>query len=203
VQQSRSPSEVQWIVPGFTAGAVVARCLGRAGAARDLVAELEALPAARADTNQYLLYLPENVRIALAAGDLDLARRLISGVEPKLPIQHNELLMTRAAIAEAEGRTDEAARGYAEAATFWERVGNVPELVFALLGAGRSLDELNRGDEARPYLEKAREIVAGLGAVGMLGQAEAQPNEEADAKEEARPVSRRRASGSRRRSSPG
>jgi hypothetical protein len=73
------------------------------------------------------------------------------------------LLSARAALAEAGGALEEAARRYDEAAAAWAGYGHRLERARALLGAGRCLLALGRPDGQR-RLEDARAALAALGA---------------------------------------
>jgi len=72
-------------------------------------------------------------RTALAAGDTELAKRLVEGLEPRYPLDEHALCASRAQLAEHAGEQSEAAKLYAEAAERWEEFGNVPERAYALL----------------------------------------------------------------------
>lgn len=170
VEESRRSSDVQWVVPGFAVGALVAAAAGRSEEALALLAELEQHPGARADSNQYLMRVAENVRTALACGDVAMARRLTEGAPASFPMQENFLRAARAAIAEAEGAPGDAARLFTEASDAWVRFENVPELAFARLGQGRCL--LAMGDTAAGLaaLDKARTIFDRLGARPALDE---------------------------------
>lgn len=80
------------------------------------------------------------------------------------------LLSAQAILAEAEGRVDEAAAMYADAAEGWRAFGHVPEGGFALLAAGRCLSQLGSDAEAKDALAAAREIFARLGATPYLAE---------------------------------
>lgn len=170
VDESRTSSEVQWIVPGFAVGALVAAAAGRPEQALALLSELEQHPGARADSNQYLMRVAENVRTALACGDVAMARRLTQDSPANFPMQENFLLTARAAIAEAEGSVGDAARLFAEASVTWARFENVPELAFARLGQGRCLLALGDTPAALAALDEARTILDRLGAQPALGE---------------------------------
>jgi tetratricopeptide (TPR) repeat protein len=170
VDESRKSSEVQWIVPGFSVGALVAAAAGRSEQALALLSELEQHPGARADSNQYLMRVAENVRTALAGGDVAMARRLTEGVEASFPMQENFLLAARAAIAEAEGSVGEAARHFAEASAGWIRFENIPELAFARLGQGRCMLSVGDTPAALAVLAEARTIFDRLGARPALDE---------------------------------
>ena len=87
--------------------------------------------------------LPQAVRICLAAGDAELAERLLEGVEPIYPLSEHALSATRALLDESAGRRTEAAAGFAAAAR-WRAFGVPYEAAQALLGEGRCLVALER-----------------------------------------------------------
>ena len=110
------------------------------------------------------------VRTALALGNLELAERLIIGVEPRTPYEEHALATVSAALAEAHGDLQAAAGGYEDAAERWQSFGVVPEQAFALLGQGRCLTRLGRRSEANPVLQHAREIFQELQAAPALAE---------------------------------
>ena len=110
------------------------------------------------------------VRTALAVGNLELAQRLVAGVEPRTPYHEQALTTVNAALAENQGDLDAAAVGYADAAKRWQAFGVVPEQAFALLGQGRALTHLGRTSEATPVLQQAREIFQNLQAAPALAE---------------------------------
>jgi len=161
----------QWVVLGLSAAAGVHLALGRDDDARALLAEIEAHPGARNDAN-YVAWLPALVRVALAAGDADLAARLVDGVEPRWPLSEHALVAARATLAEQAGETEAAANLYAGAASRWALFGVVAEEAFALLGQGRCLAAIGKPEAEKPLLE-ARKLFAGLGAEPALREIEA------------------------------
>jgi class 3 adenylate cyclase/tetratricopeptide (TPR) repeat protein len=159
---SRDLVHVQWVVPGLAAAAAVHAARGRHDLARAQLAEIEAYPAAR-NSETYVVWLPVLVRVALAAGDPDLAARLVAGVEPRWPLSEHALVTARAALAEQSGETAAAASGYAEAASRWALFGLVAEEAFALLGRGRCLVALGKAEAETPLREALR-LFTSLGA---------------------------------------
>ncbi len=75
-----------------------------------------------------------------------------------------------AILAEADGRLDEAATGYVDVATRWERYGNVIEQGYALGAAGRCLIGLGRERAAIEPLRTARELFAAPGASVLVAE---------------------------------
>jgi hypothetical protein len=112
------------------------------------------------------------VRIALAAGDPELATRLVNALEPLYPLHEHALCAARAALTEAGGKPAAAAARYAEAAERWRGFGNRVELAYALLGHGRCLVALARPEVSEP-LREARELFASFGYSSALAEADA------------------------------
>jgi len=82
------------------------------------------------------------------------------------------LLSAGAALAEHEGRFEEALASYQEAAERWEGYGFVLEQGLALLGQGRTLVALGRGDEAEAAFGAAAGRLRSLGAEGLATEAD-------------------------------
>ena len=166
-------SEIPWIAAyALLAAAPVRSGLGDPDAALGLLAEWEARPRPGSGPN-YVAYLPEAVRTALAAGDEVLAGRLASGVQSILPMQHNVLASLQSLVDERAGEPEAAAAGFARAAARWHEFGVPYEEGHALLGQGRCLAALGRAPEAAAPLAAAREIFARLGAKPALEKTEA------------------------------
>jgi ATP/maltotriose-dependent transcriptional regulator MalT len=170
---------IEWAVPAegegdpdFAGGplllcAAVRVALGEPATAVDLLNRYERMPDIR-HTFIYRNHMPLVVRTAIAAGDLDLARRLVAQVQTPWPSAEHALASAHAALAEASGEYDDAARRYADASAQWESFGVVPETAFARLGQGRSLLAAGRAVEAMVPLEKSRDVFARLGATPWL-----------------------------------
>jgi hypothetical protein len=102
------------------------------------------------------------IRTALAAGDAELAQHLVSGFEPRYPLEEHVLCAARAQVAEDSGEYADAAGLYSEASERWKDFGNVPERAFALLGHGRCVLALGQLGAEQP-LRKARRLFASMG----------------------------------------
>ncbi len=166
-------SEIPWIrAYAALAAAPVHLRLGEAGAAMELLVEWESRPRPGSGPN-YVAYLPEAVRTALAGGDAGLAARLADGIESVLPIQRNVRAATQGLLAERRGEREAAAAAFADAALRWHDFTVPYEEGHALLGQGRCLLALGRAPEAAPALAAAREIFARLGAKPALAETEA------------------------------
>jgi class 3 adenylate cyclase/tetratricopeptide (TPR) repeat protein len=154
--------------------------LGDADGAKPLVEET--LDITRGDAiGERASLLPDLVRVALGAGDVPLAGRLIEGVE-RLPLPRHRyaLLSARAAIVEGRGELAEALELYEEAVTRWARFGHALEHGRGLLGAGRCLAALGRADAARERFVAARAIFHRLSARPMVANVDARLAEVSD-----------------------
>ncbi|HJQ43035.1 MAG TPA: tetratricopeptide repeat protein, partial [Jatrophihabitantaceae bacterium] len=134
---------------------------GRLDDARELLTQLATSPRTKRET-LYAILLPNLVRYALMVDDVQVAHQMIVGIEPFARLHTNALVASKAQLAEADGRTDDALRLYAEAAERWRDFGNVPELAYALLGLGRCLRSTDPAAASSP-LSEARDLFADLG----------------------------------------
>lgn len=165
-------SEIPWIrAYALLTAASVRLHLGDADSALEMLAEWEAQPRPGSGPN-YVVYLPEAVRTALAGGDDGLAVRLAGGIECVLPIQRNVRATLRGLLAEHRGEHEAAAEDFAAAAC-WHDFAVPGEEAQALLGQGRCLVALGRASDAAPVLAAARDIFARLGAGPAQAEAEA------------------------------
>ncbi len=160
---ARASGGVEDISAGFTAAAVAHLAAGDPARAVALLAEIDRTPHIR-ESPSYPPYLGDMVRVAVAAGDRELAERLARGVEPVYPYHEHALAGARAILLEASGDLHRAAEAYRDAAARWERFGVVPERAHALWGQGRCLLEMGRSSEAAEPLREARACFANLGA---------------------------------------
>ena len=155
--QAKSDVTVEVLAPVAAARLVT----GAPDQARALLAEIEQTPGAR-DTPYYSRQLGAMLRTALAAGDPDLARSLVDGIESRYPLHEHALCAARAQLAEHVGAHADAAALYCEAAGRWERFGNIRERAYALLGQGRCLVALEDPSAERP-LRQAAELFGSMG----------------------------------------
>ena len=139
----------------------------------------DATPAIRAATTDagcdpefsFLLF-PEAVRVALRLQEVDGARVLAQGPAMDVPVAAHVRIASAALLAEADGRLDEAAAGFADAADRWRAFGVPYEEGQALLGQGRCLVAAGRPADAATPLTAACAIFARLGAEPALLEAE-------------------------------
>jgi tetratricopeptide (TPR) repeat protein len=172
VQTARATGSPEALVGSLYAAGMALAATGHPEKARALLEEVEERPGIR-QTPQWAPYLSGMIRTAVACGDLELAERLASGLEPVYPYREHALVTASAILADARGETEAAADLYADAAERWERFGVVPEQGFALLGQGRSLLALGRDPEALGPLRQAREIFSSLQAAPVLAETDA------------------------------
>ena len=119
---------------------------------------------------QFGLTLPAQLRMAAALGDLSLARRLAAKTVASRALDRHTLVLLLALEAEHESRLKQAAQHYAEAASRWRAFGAPYEEAQALLGQGRCLVALGRGDDASMPLRRGARVFKRLGAAPALSQ---------------------------------
>ena len=170
VAKARELGEPQYLGGLLALAAIALTSVGKVRDAIPLLAELEHVPNVR-HTQDYLRSLPDIVRVAIAAGDADLGRRLANGLEPVYQLDQHAAVTVRALLAEQHGGHAEAAALFRDAAGRWERFEVPWEQAHALLGQGRCLLTLGRRTEAGEPLRTARGIFASLGANPLLADA--------------------------------
>ena len=171
VARARELDEPQYL-GGLLALAAIARAaVGEARAAAPLLTELEQIPNVR-HTLDYLRSLPDLIRVAIAAGELDIGARLADGLGSVHQLDQHVAVTARALLAEQHGEHAEAAALFIDAAARWEQFEVPWEQAQALLAQGRCLLALGRSTEARESLHAAREVFASLGANPVLIDAE-------------------------------
>ena len=170
LQWTRTSGGPDPLVLGLTAAAyaLVHEAPDQARSLLQGLTEIEGAP----KTTYYRRQLPAMVRTALAAGDDALARHLVEQVEARYPVDEHALCASRAELAEHEGKYEEGASLYAEAAQRWRSFGNLPERAHALLGEGRCRLALHEPAAEEP-LAIARELFASLAYQPLLAQTEA------------------------------
>jgi hypothetical protein len=162
--------EGQVLVTALAVAALIEQSRGRLPAAFALVQELEQVTRDRPGWYR-AQYLPDLVRVCVAAGNADAGQRLIEGL-PVHATRHLLSLMTaEAVLLEARDQTDEAARVYTEVAGRWAEYGHVLERGRTLLGAAACMQRLGR-PEYRGLLEEARSVFVALGAEPLISEAD-------------------------------
>jgi class 3 adenylate cyclase/tetratricopeptide (TPR) repeat protein len=168
----RETQDPQDLVAGLASAAFARAALSQTQVALALLGEVAATSGAR-QTAYYTPVLGGMVRLALAAGNREVAERLVEGVAPVSPYSEHALVGVRAALAEADGEVAAAADMYTDAARRWHEFGVVAEEAFALLGAGRCLIAQGSGSGAAASLGRARAIFERLGAAPALAETDA------------------------------
>jgi tetratricopeptide (TPR) repeat protein len=112
------------------------------------------------------------VRTSLAGGDHESARRAVDGLEATGTLHKFGLVTAHAALAQHEGRWDEALAGYRQAEADWERYGFVLERGLAFLGEARTLVLMGRRGDADGPFTTAAGLFRSLGAEPLALQAD-------------------------------
>lgn len=146
-------------VPGLAAAADARAQLGQPAEAAALLREADDLPA---DAYVRAIFQGQMVRTALEIGEPAIAEQLVDRFVVRSPYGEHARVASLAALAEAQGRIDEAITGYTDGTARWDRFGVVPERAWAWLGLGRCL--LATGGEAAPALSTARALFASMEA---------------------------------------
>ena len=120
VAKARELGEPQYLAGLLALAAIAWTAVGEARAAAPLLTELERVPDVR-HTLDYLRSLPDLVRVAIAAGEADLAERLANVLEPVYQLDQHAALTARALLAEQHGKHAEATALFTDAAARWER----------------------------------------------------------------------------------
>ena len=169
LERARHIGDPQVLVPALTAAAFVEDQLGRSAEAIALMAEIEGrdLPAWGPD------FLFEGIRVLVRGGAVDRARALTDRIVIQMGPRIDGLKESfRAAIAEGDGDHALALEHHLRASEVWETYEFVLERGHAFLGTGRSLIALGRPGEAVGPLRTARDILAGLGGVRLVDEAD-------------------------------
>jgi hypothetical protein len=103
------------------------------------------------------------VRVLIAAGETDLAERIVGSRPVHVRRTRLAVASSRALVAEARGDLQVAAAGFRETAAGWEAWGGRFEHAHAAGGLSRSLEALGKVGEAALAANKANSIFASLG----------------------------------------
>jgi class 3 adenylate cyclase/tetratricopeptide (TPR) repeat protein len=117
-------------------------------------------------------HLPEAVRLSVAAGGIRLAEHLLDGRVHRAVRHQYSVLASRAVLAEAYGKWEEASSLYAEVADCWASYGFALEHGQAALGAGRCFIAAGRHREGADHLREARRTFGALQARPLLAEAD-------------------------------
>jgi class 3 adenylate cyclase/tetratricopeptide (TPR) repeat protein len=159
--RARESGDPQVLVPGLAIAALVAATRGDEAEAVSLVRELEGLTRELPSWRGYGRLWP--ARIAVRAGDVELARSFLDDISSRSTRDECTRLAAQALLDEAGGAPGEAATLYLQAAARWETYGSVVEQAYALLGAARCGD-VAAGVEGEAIFER-------LGASPVLARA--------------------------------
>jgi class 3 adenylate cyclase/tetratricopeptide (TPR) repeat protein len=169
--RARSIRDAQVLAPALAIGAAIKQAQGDHAAGVALIDELAVLTANKPVSRSG--ELPIAVRVCAAGGAFDLADRFLAEAAEVEARDRYSVLTGGAVLAEARGQLESAAGLYAEAAMRWAEYGHVLEHGLALLGEGRCLVALNRGQDAASPLTDARAILARLGARPLVAEVDA------------------------------
>jgi class 3 adenylate cyclase/tetratricopeptide (TPR) repeat protein len=171
LRRAHQSADPQVLIPALAISGLIDSELGDDQAARAAIEEIELVtrnrPVRRAQ------HLPDALRVCAAAGAVDLAERLVESTEVTAARQRHAVHTARAILTEAQGQLEESLGRYEQAAARWAAYGFVLEHARALLGAGRCLDALGRGDEAAAPLRSAQVVFKSLDAKPLLAETEA------------------------------
>ncbi len=158
----------QLLIPALESQALIS---SRRGEPQRVIESLREIERITAETTPLILSVAaEAVRLAVGAGDLDLANRLQAANRGYAGRSQLIQATGLAVLAEADGRPDEAAAAHLDVAKRWEAHGNVIEQGHALAAAGRCLNGLGRGREAVEPLRTARALFAAPGASVLVAE---------------------------------
>lgn len=150
-------------VAGLAAAAGARAQLGQRAEAAALLLEADDLPG---DAYVRSLFQGPMVRTALEIGQPAIAEQLVGRFVARSTYGEHARVASLAALAEAQGRIDEAIAGYTDAIARWDAFGVVPERAWAWLGLGRCLVE--RSADAAPALATARGLFESMESVPAL-----------------------------------
>jgi class 3 adenylate cyclase/tetratricopeptide (TPR) repeat protein len=168
---ARAIGEPHVLVPALVVAAIVEESAGTMPGALDRIHEALAVLEDRSDWDR-AQHVQSIVRIALACGDADAAHRAVAGLEASGTLHRFGLEAANAALAEHDGRWEQALASYRAGAANWERYGFVLERGLALLGEGRTLMSRGRARDAEPPLAAAADLFRGLGADALAASAD-------------------------------
>jgi class 3 adenylate cyclase/tetratricopeptide (TPR) repeat protein len=175
VPGARDVGDPQLVVAALAWAAVAQLAAGRPDVATELVRDAAERTHDRGARWYRLQYLPDLVRVALGADEVELAASLIDGLEPTVTRHRLALETATAAVDEARGAWPEAEAGYREAAEGWDAYGHVLEAALARMGLARSLRRggADRTAESGSALREGRERLTELKADALLEELDA------------------------------
>jgi len=118
------------------------------------------------------------MRACVATGDIDGAERALAELRPVAEAMATDQMLAAVSLGEgiiaaARGRHDLARRPLERAVELYFRCGAPFETAAARIELAESLTALDRHDEADVHLQRAREVLARLGATGILATLQA------------------------------
>ena len=159
---ARQIEDLQVLGPVLLAAAITAGVDGDQAEAIARLQEFDAITEG-GPTEYRELQLPEAVRVAIGAGQVDLAERLVGDRPVHAPRTQMSVDMSRALVSEARGAFDDALIAFRTSAAAWDR-WNVPlEQGHALMGAARCLRALDRSEEAEAVEADGKLVLEALG----------------------------------------
>jgi class 3 adenylate cyclase/tetratricopeptide (TPR) repeat protein len=170
--RARDIADPQILTPALAVGAVIEQRRGNLLPAVRLVRDLE--EATRETPPQFRAqHVAEAARVAVWAGEIGLARRLIEGTAAATTRDQLSVVTAQAVVAEAERNLEESEQLYRQADVGWREFGHALERGLALLGAGRCLLDLKKMTDAEATLREARNIFVGLGTLPLVEDSDA------------------------------
>ena len=159
---ARRIEDLQVLAPALVVAIVAHAAAGDQTQALALADEFDAATAA-GPTEYRELYLPEVVRVLIAAGEPDLAERIVGDRPVHVRRTRLAMMSSRALLAEARGDAKTTSAGFREAASGWEAWGGRFEQGHAAAGLARTLEALGKTGEAALAANKADSILGPLG----------------------------------------
>jgi len=170
--RAREIGDPQILVPALAIAALAEELAGRPEAGVAFVEELERASQEGAAWVR-TLFLHVAARVAVAAGQPDLAERLMVGSDAETPRGRLSITTARAVVAEGRGRSDEAAEAYAGAARGWQAYGFPLEHGRALLGGARvtlAAGHAHETEGAVRSLSTSLDVLRALGATPLVAE---------------------------------
>jgi class 3 adenylate cyclase/tetratricopeptide (TPR) repeat protein len=165
---AREIGDLQVLVPALSVAARIKQHTGDLSAAQRLVEEFDHATSGH-DSWDRANYLPEFIRVCVAAGHHPLGQHLLNTTNATA-IRHRHGLVTgRAILAEGQQDLQAAVRLYREAVKGWTTYGHILEKGQALLGVGRCMAQLASRGAVR-NLHDARTVFAELTAGPLLAE---------------------------------
>jgi class 3 adenylate cyclase/tetratricopeptide (TPR) repeat protein len=165
---AREIADSQVLVTALAAAALVELARNGPTAAVALIEELEEVTRDRSGSYR-AQHVCDAARVCVAGRVMDLAERLLQGVEVSVRRHALSVLTARAILGEARSDVELASKAFQEAADGWRDFGFLLEEGEARLGGGRILVRLGR-PEASDVLREARAIFTRLNAVPRVAE---------------------------------